>query len=129
MGILVAAVFAVRSAYRRTRQKIRGQITFGRYMILPISHIQNWRHIHWRKQTQIEKYTIHKTPTRIYYDFTIGYKSLVRRNQDYKYETSFKVPYEIIKTWTNRTVTIGTGAVTSILYMRHIKPYNIPELQ
>ena len=48
---------------------------------------------------------------------------MVRRNQDYKHETKFKGLYEIIQAWTNGTVTIQRGAVTSRINIRCIKPY------
>ena len=35
----------------------------------------------------------------------------------------FQVPYDIVKTWTNRTVTLQTGAVKTIINIHHIKPY------
>ena len=54
---------------------------------------------------------------------------MVRRNQAYKYRTPFQGPYEIIQTWTNGTVTIKTGAVTSKLNIRRIKPYNNSEVE
>ena len=41
MGILAAADFVVKSTYHRTKQKSPGQFVFGRYMILPINHIEN----------------------------------------------------------------------------------------
>ena len=53
MGILAASGFVVRSMYHRTKQKILGQLVFGRYMTLPIYHISNWRYIRQQKQTQI----------------------------------------------------------------------------
>ena len=44
--------------------------------------------------------------TRIDYNYKIGYKVMVRKNQAYKYETAFQGVYEIIQTWTNGTFTI-----------------------
>ena len=62
-------------------------------MIPPINHIANRRHKHQRKQTQIEKESIHEKSTQIDYDFNIEDKSMVRKNQAYKYETLFQGPY------------------------------------
>ena len=53
---------------------------------------------------------------------------MVRRNQAYKYETQFKVLYEIVQIWTNGTVTIRSGAVTARINIRRIKPYHNPNL-
>ena len=94
-------------------------------MILPINHIANRRKLRQQKQTQIEKYAIHENSTRLNHNYTIGDKVLVRINQAYKYETLFQGTYEIFQTWTNRAVTVRTGAVTSTLNICYIKPYNI----
>ena len=98
-------------------------------MILPINHIENWRHICQRKQSQIEKDVTCKNSTRINFNFNIGDKVIVGEKKAYKYETSFKGPYEIVQTWTNGTVTILTGAVTVQLNIIRIKPYNSPEIE
>ena len=63
MGILVTAAYAVQSKYHRTKQKSRGQLVFGREMILPIDNISNWRNTPQRKQTQIKKDAINKNST------------------------------------------------------------------
>ena len=44
MGILAAAVLAVRSMYKWTKRKITGQLYFGRDIILPNQSYKNWRH-------------------------------------------------------------------------------------
>ena len=98
-------------------------------MILPINHIANWKYIRQQKQAQIEKYIICEISTRIDYDYNIVYKLMVRRNRDYKYETPLKGLYEIIQTWTNGSVTIQTGAVTSRLNICCLKPYNNLEVE
>ena len=98
-------------------------------MTLPINHVENWRHIRHQKQGQIEKYVIREKYTRIDHYFNIGDKIMVIKNQAYKYETPFKVPYGIFQTWTNGTVTIRTGTVTAQLNIRHIKTFNSPEIE
>ena len=103
-------------------------ISFGKYMILPINHIANWRYIRQQKQEQIEKYAIHKKTTRIDYDYNIGDSVMVRRNQAYKYETPFKGAYESIQTWTNGTVTTQMCAVTVRLNIHCLKTYDNTEV-
>ena len=71
---------------------------------------------------------IRENSTRIYYDSNIGDKVMVRRNQAYKYETPFTGTYEIVQTWTNGTITILTGAVTSRISIRRTKPDHNPDL-
>ena len=55
MGILEAADFAVCSTYHRKNDKITGQMVFGRDMILPINHKEDWRYIRQLKHAQIDK--------------------------------------------------------------------------
>ena len=84
-------------------------------MILPINHIANWRLIRHRKQAQIDKDVNRKNSTRVDYDYRIGDWVMVREENDFKYETPFKGPYEIVQTWTNGNVTIQMGSVTDRL--------------
>ena len=65
MGILAAPQFSVQSMYHWNKQKIPGQLVFGRDMILPTNHISNWRYIRQPKREQIEKEVIRKNSTRI----------------------------------------------------------------
>ena len=53
---------------------------------------------------------------------------MVRRGNYFKYETQFKVPYEIVKTWTNGNITIQMGAITYKLNIRGVKPYKLSEV-
>ena len=50
MVLLAAAAFAVRSTYHRTKGKVLVQLIFGKDMIQPINHIENWRYIRQRTQ-------------------------------------------------------------------------------
>ena len=53
---------------------------------------------------------------------------MIRGKNYFKYETPFKVPYETVQKWTNKTVTIQMKAVTDRLNIRRLKPYKIPEV-
>ena len=52
MGILAADALSVRYTYHIIKDKSPGQLVFGRYMILPIKHIEYWKFVHQRKQAQ-----------------------------------------------------------------------------
>ena len=104
--------------------KSPGQICFGRCMILPINHVADWRYMRQRKQVKIDKDVIREKTTRIDHNYRVGYKVMTKTKSVYKYETLFKVPHEIFHTWTNRTVTLRTVAVTKRINIRNIKPYN-----
>ena len=71
---------------------------------------------------QIEKDVIRKKITRTDHYYRVGDKVMVRRNQAYKYETSFQSPFEIVQMWTNITVTIRTVTVTARINICRIKP-------
>ena len=93
-------------------------------MILPINHVEDWRYISQRKQTQIYNDVIRKKTTRIDHDYRVGDKVMTLTKSEYKYETPYRGPYEIVQTQTNGTVTLRMGAVTMRLNIRIIKPYN-----
>ena len=67
----------------------------------------------------MEKDVILKSSTRIKYYINNGDKVMVIRNQAYKYKTPFKGLYKLFQMWTNGTVTIRTGEVTSRINFRH----------
>ena len=124
MVILSAAAYAVHSTYHTAKDKSTIQLVFGRDMILPINHVSDWRYIRQSKQAQIDNDVIHENTTRIDHDYRVGDKVTTKTKSAYK-KILFKSPYEIVHTWTNITATLQTGAVTTRINLRNIKPYNI----
>ena len=59
MVILSVTVFEIRSTVHTLKGYTPGQLIFGRYMVLPIKHISNWKLIPQRKQAQINYYNAH----------------------------------------------------------------------
>ena len=98
-------------------------------MILPITHIENWRYIRQSKQTHIDNDVIRENAKRIDHDYRVGDQVMTLTKSAYKYETPYRGPYKIVQTWTNRTITLRTGLVTMIINIRNIKPYNNPNVQ
>ena len=49
---------------------------------------------------------------------------MTKMRSAYKYETLFRSPYEIFRTWNNRTVTLRKGSVTQRINIRNINTYN-----
>ena len=129
MGILAAAAFKVRSTYHRTKVKSLDQMVFGRYMILPINNLADWRYIRQRKQMQINKDIDRENTTRIDYDYRVEDKVMTKMSSVYKYKTPFRVPYEFFWRWKNGTVTLLTGAVTHRINVCNIKPYNYADVE
>ena len=97
-------------------------------MILPTNNVADWRYIRQRKQAQIDKDAICENTTIIYHNYRVGDKVMTKTKSAYKYKTPFKGPYEIFCTWTKRTVTLHTVAVTTRINIHNIKPYNNPVL-
>ena len=98
-------------------------------MILPINHAADWRYIYKRKQTKINKDVDCENTTRIDHNYRVGDKVMTNMSSAYKYETPFRGPYEIFRTWTNGIVTLQKGAVTNIINIRNIKPYNDADVE
>ena len=44
----------------------------------------------------------------------------------FKYETPYRGMYKIVQTWTNRTITLRIGTVTTRINIRNIRHYNTP---
>ena len=97
IGILAAEAFSVRSTYHLTKQKNPGQLFLGQDIILPINNMANWRHIHQRKQRQIEKDVIRENSTRIDYNFNIGDKVVVIKNRLINEKYRSKVRMKLFK--------------------------------
>ena len=109
-----------------TKVKSPVQIVFGRDMILPINHIEDCRYIRQCRQAQLYKDVIRENSTIIDHYYIVVDQLMTRINSAYKYETLFKVAYEIVHTWKNVTVTLQTVAVTMRVDIRNIRPYNTP---
>ena len=106
------------------KEKILGQIVFGREMILPTNHVADWMYIYQHKQTQIYKYINRENTTIIDHDYRVGDEFMTKDRSAYKYETPFRGLYGIFQTWTNRTVTLRMGAVTHRINIINSKTYN-----
>ena len=126
MAILAAAAFAVQSTYHRTKEKSPGQLVFGRDMILPINCVADWRYIRQQKKSQIDKDITCENTTITDNDYRVVDEVMKKTKSVYIYETLFKVPYGIVHTWKNGTITLRMGAVTMRINIRNAKPYNTP---
>ena len=80
--------------------------------------------MHHLKQAQIDKYVIRENTTIIDHYYRVGDKVMTKSKSAYKYKILFNGPYENFHTWINGTVALQTGAVTTIINIRNIKPYN-----
>ena len=67
-------------------------------MILPIKHIENWRLICQRNKLQTDKGAILENYTIVDHNNRIEEWVMARKENDFKYNTPFKCPYEIVQT-------------------------------
>ena len=74
MGILASAVFVVQSTYHRKKEKIPGQLVFGRDIIPPTNHVADWRYTRQHKQMKINKDVARENTTKIDHDYRVGDK-------------------------------------------------------
>ena len=124
MGILSEAAFVVCSMYHLNNGKSLVQLVFGRYIILPINHIADWKYIHQNKQAQIGKKTNPRKNTRIGHDYRVGDQVMIRKHTAFKYNTPFKGPYENFQMCTNGTVKLQTGEATIRIKIRRMMTYH-----
>ena len=123
-GILSAVSWAIRSMYHTTLQATPGQLVFGRDMILNLHHIANWKSIQARKQDIINKNLWKENDKRINYDYAVGDKILLARQDASKVERPYDGPYKVVRVHTNGTIMIQKGAVTMRINIRHTIPYH-----
>ena len=77
--------------------------------MLPLNHVAYWRHIRHHKQAKINKDVICEKTIILDHHSRVGDKVMRKTKSAYIYKTLFKGTYEIVYTWTNRTVPIQTG--------------------
>mgnify|MGYP001274001695 CR=1 FL=1 len=63
------------------------QLVFGRDAILPVRHIADWKCMHDRKQSSIDKNNKKENKLRKPYDYTVGHKVLLKNAQTAKFGT------------------------------------------
>jgi len=122
-GILSATAFAIRSTYHTTLKASPGQLVFGRDMMFNIKHVANWHAIKLQKQKMIQKNNQKENKARYPYQYRVGEKVLLLRDQPNKYERPYEGPYEIKEVKTNGTVRLQMGAVLDTVNIRRLQPY------
>jgi len=122
-GVLSATAFAVRSTFHTTLQSTPGQLVFERDMIFNIKHTANWEYIKQRKQQIINKNNQRENAKRKEHVYKVGDKVLLARGTEFKYESPFSGPHEILKVNNNGTVCLQVKAVADEYNIRRLYPY------
>ena len=123
MGILASSAFVVQYTYYRMKEKSPGQLVFGRYMILPINQVADWRYIRQRKKTQINKEFICENTNRIDHNYRVGDQVMMEIKPAFKYKTLFKGLYKFFQIQTNGSFTLQMGKGKTRVNIHPIKPY------
>ena len=87
MGIIADSEFEVHFIVHTLKVYTKGQLVFGRDMVLPIKHIANWKLIRQSKQAQINYDNVRKNKNRLDHDYQVRYRSMIRNNVSYKYQS------------------------------------------
>ena len=105
-GILAAAEFAIISTENRLKGYSPGQLVFSREIILPIKYTVDWELIHQWKQIKINKNSIRKNSKIVERNYKVRNKVILNNNDVLRYETPYKVPFELS----------GVGTITQSHY-------------
>ena len=82
---------------------------FGRDMILPIKHEVDWELTCQVKNMQINRDNTQENKHRVFYDYKVGDKVMLTNHTAYKYKTPYKVPFTIMRCYTDGTVNLQCG--------------------
>jgi hypothetical protein len=123
-GILSACMFALRATVHTTTQATPAQLVFGRDAILNVKFDANWTLIRQRKQNLIDENNLRENNTRVPHEYRVGDQILITRAPKGKYGTDpYEGPYPIVQVHSNGTVRYQKGAVSDVINIRQVHPY------
>jgi hypothetical protein len=92
-------------------------------MIFNVEHTANWEYIRAHKQRLIKNNNTNKNKSCIPHTYHVHEKVMLCKGTEYKYETPFSGPHEILQVNMNGTVHLQVGSVTDMINIRRIQPY------
>ena len=121
---LNSAAWALRSTYHTVLDATPGQIVFNRDMLLPIDFKADWAHIVQRKKNQIQKDNLRENNKRLAYTYKIGDQVFITEpGKVSKLSPPRRGPFKIIQVYTNGTVRVQRGIVSSRMNIQRLMPY------
>jgi hypothetical protein len=121
---LNSAAWALRSTYHTILNATPGQLVFNRDMLLPIDFKADWAQIVQRKESQIKKDNLRENNKRLIYTYKVGDQVFVTDPRKVsKLYPPRNGPYKVIQVYTNGTVRVQRGAVSSRMNIRRLTPY------
>ena len=79
-------------------------------MFIPVKHNANWDLFCQKKQVQTNKHNTRENIKRVDHNYKVGDNVMLNGKDEYKYETSYVLPFYIMKFWKNGTVNLTIGA-------------------
>ena len=124
-SVFAAAQYAMRAATHRTLGISPGALVFNRDMMLPIPLLANFHLIRQRRQVVIDEANRRENLRRLYRDYEIGDRVLIKVFDPSKLEQRAIGPFTIEQVHTNGTVTIKRGPnIFERINIRRIRPFN-----
>ncbi len=122
---LTNAAWAIRSTYHTVLKASPGAAIFGRDMLFNIPYIADWNKIGDYRQCQTDLNTKCENNSRIYYDYKVGGKVLVRKDGIlHKTESWYdSEPWTITSVHTNGTIRVECGSKSESLIIRRNTPF------
>ena len=93
--------FSISSTFNKNSQKPPGQLLFGRYRIVPIENLANWRLTYECKQTLTDQNNEGENSTQSDHKLKTDDYIILRNIQYNKYGNPYKEPYTVIQTFNN----------------------------
>jgi hypothetical protein len=121
---LNSAAWALRSTYHTVLNATPGQVVFGRDMLLPIQYKVDWAQVVQKKHDQVHKDNKRENNQRVPYEYKVGDRVLLSKPGTLpKMVTPREGPYEVLNVYTNGTVRIARGPVSTRVNIRRLRPY------
>jgi transposase InsO family protein len=123
-SFLNSAAWALRSTYHTVLNATPGQLVFGRDMLLPIKYKVDWAQLVQRKRDQVEKDNKRENNTRLRHQYKVGDKVLLTKPGIVpKMSLPREGPYTVLEVYTNGTVRIQRGPVSTRVNIRRLRPF------
>ena len=123
---LVDAAWAIRSTYHTVLKSTPGAAIFGRDMLFDIPYMADWNVTGKHRQELVESTNRRENKTRLPYDYAIGEKILIKKDEvPRKTDDKYEGPYTITTVHCNGTVRIQRGSISERINIRRLTPYII----
>jgi hypothetical protein len=117
--------WAVCSTYHTVLESSPGAAIFGQDMLFDISFIADWHKIREHRQRLTDLNNPRENKGRIYYDYKVGQKVLVRKEGIFRNFKSIwhRKPWLITSVHTNGTITVQRGNKLEQMNIWRLKPF------